>query len=158
MDTGRRGHRLSANLAFSGNTCGLVLPPHVTSTPLVDSPPHYVAAADTQGFLLRQPDGLRAPAVKVILNWKEQLREQQTYAERATASVVSPGAARIHAGVSRRNVTRQFANGHQLRRGSCRPFSSHTFDRFVYTVVSKERPSGDSVRRRTLPVSSVAFR
>ena len=81
MDTGRRGGRLSANLAFSGNIVRtgapkLVLPPHVTSTPLVDSRSHYVAAADTQGFLLRQPDGLRAPAVKVILNWKEQLREQ----------------------------------------------------------------------------------
>jgi hypothetical protein len=69
----------SAELTFSGNavrvaTSGPVFPPHVRIAPLIDNRSQYAAAPDGQRFLLRQAEGLPRPTVKVILNWKEQLR------------------------------------------------------------------------------------
>lgn len=69
----------SVDVAFSANSVRaaasrLVLPRHVSMSPLIDNRPHWAAAPDGQRFLLRQPDGLPGPAVKVIPKWKEQLR------------------------------------------------------------------------------------
>ena len=68
----------SAELTFAGNTVRagtpqVALPRHVRLAPLVDDCSHWTITADGQRFLLRQPDGRPGPAVKVILNWMDQL-------------------------------------------------------------------------------------
>jgi Tol biopolymer transport system component len=69
----------SAELGFTGGTVTAappkpVFPSHVGMTPLIDNRSHYLATADGQRFLIRQPAGPTGPSVKLILHWKEQLR------------------------------------------------------------------------------------
>jgi hypothetical protein len=54
------------------------LPKILVSAPvlsLIDGRTHYDATPDGQRFLVRQPAGPRGPAITVILNWMNQLKQ-----------------------------------------------------------------------------------